>query len=82
MSVRDLSERVDDWGSLKVDRSPVDRFGDLLRCGQFTIVKNDTGRDSEREVCGLLSPMEQNLGLAWNDLLTQHFAYLVPYLSF
>lgn len=41
----DLAERVEDWRTLKVDT-----FGDLLRFGTFTIVKNDTGKDSEREV--------------------------------
>lgn len=44
MAVKDLSERVDEWGSLRVDK-----FGDLLRCGTFNIVKSDTGKESERE---------------------------------
>lgn len=41
----ELAERVDDWKSLKVDS-----FGELLRFGTFTVVKGDTGKDSEREV--------------------------------
>lgn len=45
-AVGELAERVDDWRALKVDT-----FGELLRFGTFTIVKNDTGKDSEREVC-------------------------------
>lgn len=44
-AVADLAERVDDWKSLKVDS-----FGELLRFGTFTVVKGDTGKDSEREV--------------------------------
>jgi cell division control protein 24 len=42
----DLDERVDDWKSLKIDS-----FGELLRFGTFTVLKGDTGKDSEREVC-------------------------------
>lgn len=44
-AVADLAERVDDWKLLKVDS-----FGELLRFGTFTVVKGDTGKDSEREV--------------------------------
>ncbi|RHZ67667.1 hypothetical protein CDV55_106058 [Aspergillus turcosus] len=40
----DLDERVDDWKSLKIDS-----FGELLRFGTFTVLKGDTGKDSERE---------------------------------
>ena len=52
-AVVDLSERVDDWKSLKMDS-----FGDLLRFGTFAVVKGDSGKDSEREVCtsGFLRP--------------------------
>ena len=46
-AVVDLSERVDDWKSLKMDT-----FGELLRFGTFAVVKGDSGKDSEREVCG------------------------------
>ena len=45
-AVVDLSERVDDWKSLKMES-----FGDLLRFGTFAVVKGDSGKDSEREVC-------------------------------
>lgn len=45
-AVVDLSERVDDWKSLKMDT-----FGELLRFGTFAVVKGDTGKDNEREVC-------------------------------
>jgi cell division control protein 24 len=45
-AVVDLSERVDDWKALKMDA-----FGDLLRFGTFAVVKGDSGKDSEREVC-------------------------------
>jgi DNA-binding FrmR family transcriptional regulator len=45
-AVVDLSERVDDWKSLKMDA-----FGDLLRFGTFAVVKGDSGKDAEREVC-------------------------------
>ena len=45
-AVVDLSERVDDWKTLKMDS-----FGDLLRFGTFAVVKGDSGKDSEREVC-------------------------------
>jgi cell division control protein 24 len=45
-AVVDLSERVDDWKSLKMDS-----FGELLRFGTFSVVKGDSGKDSEREVC-------------------------------
>ena len=41
----ELSERVDDWKSLKVEA-----FGDLLRFGTFAVVKGDSGKDTEREV--------------------------------
>ncbi|KAF4179838.1 hypothetical protein CNMCM8927_000568 [Aspergillus lentulus] len=40
----DLDERVDDWKALKIDS-----FGELLRYGTFTVLKGDTGKDSERE---------------------------------
>ena len=49
-AVLDLSERVDDWKSLKMES-----FGDLLRFGTFSVVKGDSGKDSEREVCILSS---------------------------
>lgn len=42
---RELDERVDDWKALKIDS-----FGDLLRFGTFTVIKGDSGKDSEREV--------------------------------
>lgn len=45
-AVVDLSERVDDWKALKMDT-----FGTLLRFGTFQVVKGDSGKDSEREVC-------------------------------
>lgn len=45
-AVVDLSERVDDWKALKMDS-----FGELLRFGTFSVVKGDSGKDSEREVC-------------------------------
>ena len=48
-AVVDLSERVDDWKALKMES-----FGDLLRFGTFQVVKGDSGKDSEREVCDLL----------------------------
>jgi cell division control protein 24 len=44
-AVVDLSERVDDWKTLKMDA-----FGDLLRFGTFAVVKGDSGKDNEREV--------------------------------
>lgn len=44
-AVKDLSERVDDWKTLKMDA-----FGDLLRFGTFAVVKGDSGKDNEREV--------------------------------
>lgn len=47
-AVVDLAQRVDDWKSLKVDG-----FGELLRFGTFTVLKGDTAKDSEREVCSL-----------------------------
>ncbi|KAJ5596621.1 hypothetical protein N7450_003079 [Penicillium hetheringtonii] len=43
-AVVDLSERVDDWKSLKMDS-----FGELLRFGTFAVVKGDSGKDNERE---------------------------------
>ncbi|KAJ5133738.1 hypothetical protein N7526_005103 [Penicillium atrosanguineum] len=43
-AVVDLSERVDDWKTLKMDA-----FGDLLRFGTFAVVKGDSGKDNERE---------------------------------
>ncbi|KAJ5532511.1 hypothetical protein N7494_009063 [Penicillium frequentans] len=43
-AVVDLSERVDDWKALKMDS-----FGELLRFGTFSVVKGDSGKDSERE---------------------------------
>jgi cell division control protein 24 len=52
-AVVDLSERVDDWKSLKMDT-----FGDLLRFGTFAVVKGDSGKDSEREVCGYIGSHE------------------------
>lgn len=45
-AVVDLSERVDDWKALKMDT-----FGTLLRFGTFQVVKGDSGKDNEREVC-------------------------------
>lgn len=44
-AVADLSQRVDDWKSLKVEG-----FGDLLRFGTFTVIKGDSNKDTEREV--------------------------------
>jgi hypothetical protein len=29
----------------------MEAFGDLLRFGTFAVVKGDSGKDSEREVC-------------------------------
>ncbi|KAJ5679356.1 hypothetical protein N7462_007600 [Penicillium macrosclerotiorum] len=43
-AVVDLSERVDDWKSLKMES-----FGELLRFGTFAVVKGDSGKDNERE---------------------------------
>ncbi|GFG17846.1 putative Invasion-inducing protein TIAM1/CDC24 [Aspergillus udagawae] len=43
-AVVDLSERVDDWESSKMEG-----FGDLLRFGTFAVVKGDSGKDTERE---------------------------------
>ncbi|KAJ5899186.1 hypothetical protein N7495_003930 [Penicillium taxi] len=43
-AVIDLSERVEDWKTLKMDT-----FGDLLRFGTFAVVKGDSGKDNERE---------------------------------
>lgn len=43
-AVADLSQRVDDWKSLKVEG-----FGDLLRFGTFTVIKGDSNKDTERE---------------------------------
>ncbi|KAL4976660.1 hypothetical protein BDW66DRAFT_48749 [Aspergillus desertorum] len=40
----ELDERVDDWKALKIDS-----FGELLRFGTFTVIKNDNNKDSERE---------------------------------
>lgn len=54
-AVVDLSERVDDWKSLKMDA-----FGDLLRFGTFAVVKGDSGKDSEREVCINLTILERS----------------------
>lgn len=45
-AVVDLAERVDDWKTLKMEA-----FGDLLRFGTFAVVKGDSGKDNEREVC-------------------------------
>lgn len=45
-AVSDLTARVDDWKSLKLEV-----FGDLLRFGTFTVLKGDGGgKDTEREV--------------------------------
>ncbi|KAL4921743.1 putative Rho guanyl nucleotide exchange factor [Aspergillus aurantiobrunneus] len=41
---KELDERVDDWKALKIDS-----FGELLRFGTFTVIKGDSGKDSERE---------------------------------
>ena len=51
-AVVDLSERVDDWKALKMDT-----FGTLLRFGTFQVVKGDSGKDSEREVCSIFLRM-------------------------
>ncbi|RDW60519.1 Rho family guanine nucleotide exchange factor CDC24 [Aspergillus mulundensis] len=40
----ELDERVDDWKALKIES-----FGELLRFGTFTVIKNDNNKDSERE---------------------------------
>ncbi|KAL4776438.1 hypothetical protein BDW60DRAFT_176294 [Aspergillus nidulans var. acristatus] len=40
----ELDERVDDWKALKIET-----FGELLRFGTFTVIKNDNNKDSERE---------------------------------
>lgn len=45
-AVMDLSERVDDWKSLRMEA-----FGDLLRFGTFAVVNGESGKDTEREVC-------------------------------
>jgi cell division control protein 24 len=47
-AVVDLANRVDDWKSLKVEG-----FGELLRFGTFTVLKGDSTKDTEREVCFL-----------------------------
>ncbi|KAJ9200966.1 hypothetical protein DTO164E3_3715 [Paecilomyces variotii] len=44
-AVTDLSQRVDDWKSLKVEG-----FGELLRFGTFAVLKGDSGKDTEREI--------------------------------
>lgn len=54
-AVVDLSERVDDWKALKMES-----FGDLLRFGTFQVVKGDSGKDSEREVCVLCFLVPRN----------------------
>ncbi|KAJ5732759.1 hypothetical protein N7493_004240 [Penicillium malachiteum] len=43
-AVVDLAERVDDWKTLKMES-----FGELLRFGTFSVVKGDSGKDTERE---------------------------------
>ncbi|CAL5874720.1 uncharacterized protein PFLUO_LOCUS9021 [Penicillium psychrofluorescens] len=43
-AVVELSERVDDWKTLKMES-----FGDLLSFGTFSVVKGDSGKDNERE---------------------------------
>lgn len=66
-AVQDLSERVDDWKSLKMES-----FGDLLRFGTFAVVKGDSGKDNEREV-SLIVPVPQSLNtfpLTWRRLST------------
>lgn len=52
-AVEDLSERVDDWKSLKMES-----FGGLLRFGTFTVVKGDSGKDNEREVSPDISVLQ------------------------
>ncbi|KAM5453784.1 Guanine nucleotide exchange factor for Cdc42p [Microsporum audouinii] len=49
-AVEDLSQRVEDWKALKIEK-----FGDLLRYGTFTILKGDSSKDAEREVRIILS---------------------------
>lgn len=57
---RELDERVDDWKALKIDS-----FGDLLRFGTFTVIKGDSGKDSEREVSTtFITRCLENLGSA------------------
>lgn len=72
-AVVDLSERVDDWKALKMES-----FGDLLRFGTFQVVKGDSGKDSEREVCKLAFCVLCFLVPRNGTLLTLP---LVPYLS-
>lgn len=57
-AVQDLSERVDDWKSLKMES-----FGDLLRFGTFAVVKGDSGKDNEREVRIILSILQTLRGI-------------------
>ena len=52
-AVADLTSRVDDWKSLRIDV-----FGDLLRYGTFTVIKGDGGKDTEREVCVIFVKFE------------------------
>lgn len=45
IAVADLATRVDDWKQLKLET-----FGELLLFGNFTVLKGDGGKDTEREV--------------------------------
>lgn len=60
-AVVDLAERVDDWKALKVET-----FGELLRFGTFSVLKSDTGKDTEREVCTLFVADPSN-GHGWSE---------------
>jgi hypothetical protein len=44
-AVHELYQRVDDWKGIKRDS-----FGELLLFGNFTVLKGDGGKDTEREV--------------------------------
>jgi hypothetical protein len=44
----------------------MDSFGDLLRFGTFQVVKGDSGKDNEREVCHWLVLSI----ITWKALLT------------
>jgi hypothetical protein len=62
-AVADLANRVDDWKSLKVEG-----FGELLRFGSFTVLKGDSTKDTEREVCNpFFSMWDRILARSWTS---------------
>ncbi|KAK2732348.1 hypothetical protein FQN57_002934 [Myotisia sp. PD_48] len=65
-AVMELTTRVDDWKTLKVDG-----FGELLRFGTFTVLKGDGSKDTEREVC--LTPIQQ-----FASVLDLHLLFALP----